>query len=100
MPTPERLNGWMPRLAIGLAIAGIVAGISAWGQQQGMARDVDANGKAAKLCCDKAYANENELTGVVTELRLLNETIKRDRNENRAAHKAIMDKLDDIDGGR
>jgi hypothetical protein len=85
---------------VGLAIVGIAGAMAAWGQQQGMAENVEANEKGVKLCCEKAYSNENNLTAVVTEMRISNELAKRDRDENREAHQQIMDKLEEIETQR
>jgi hypothetical protein len=100
MPTAEAgktMNGWLPKLATGLAIAGIIAALTAWGQQQGMAENVEANEKAVEVALDKSYRNENTVTAVVTELRIFNHNYEQDRLENREAHRAIMQKLNEME---
>ena len=86
----NKLNGMLPKIAVGLATAGILGALGAWGQQQGMAENVEANGEAAKVCCEKAHANENDITVIATEWRIFQLQYNKDQLAAASERKAIL----------
>jgi phosphopantetheinyl transferase (holo-ACP synthase) len=88
------MNGWIPKVAVvatGLATAGVIGAIVAWGEQQGMKREVAANGEAAKECCTKAHENETNIAVIGTKLDGFKEQYEKDQVEAAKQRQAILD---------
>jgi uncharacterized protein HemX len=85
------MNGWLPKLAAALAVMGIGGAIAAWGQQQGMKKDVKANGDIAKVCCAQTNDNEKEIAVIGAKFDAFKEQYQKDQAEARRDRQAILD---------
>lgn len=88
------MNGWIGKVvgaALALAIMGIAGGITVFGQQQGIKKDVAANHEAATMCCDKAHKNETDIAVIGTKLGAFTDQYEKDQKRAADERKAILD---------
>ena len=83
------LNGKLPAAvvsAIGvLAVAGVLGGVTTWSRVNAMEDDVE-----------QTKADHDAIIRIEGKVQMVEENIERNREDNKEAHKAIMDKLDEI----
>ena len=85
------MNSWLPKLATGLAIAGIAAALVAWGQQKEMGKDVESNKSATETALEKAEKNQNDITVIATEWRIFQIQYAVDQSRAADERKAILE---------
>lgn len=87
----DRLNGMLPKIAAGLATAGIIGLVVLYGTQMGLARDVGTNGKKATECCTKAHENEKDIAIIGAKFDAFQTQYEKDQREAARQRKAILD---------